>query len=390
MRSLACRVPARTLTTLVGRALLAGVLASGVSGAAHAGGNDDGSDYLKVFGDFRLRFETDFDSQTRDGSGRDDRSRWRIRARFGAQIDPVPHLSFGFRIRTGPTDAQQSPHFTIWDITGNPNGPNGVVWDKWFAEAKKGNASVWAGRNSFPFWTQNELFWDEDATPAGLAVRYSHSVGGGTLTANGGYFALPDGMKRFIPYLGAGQLVYASELGGVTLTAAAGGFFFDGRSGAENLRNGNGARDYILWVGNLQAKGELAGMPITVGGDFIHNSEDYSAADPDPFTVANRDETDGYVAQITFGRLKVRGDWLAAYYYAHIETLSVNASFAQDDWHRFGSASQTDASDFEGHEFRLAYALGKNVNLLARLYVVDAITSIQDGNRFRLDLNYRF
>jgi hypothetical protein len=83
-------------------------------------------------------------------------------------------------------------------------------------------------------------------------------------------------------------------------------------------------------------------------------------------------------------------DWLLGYYYAHIEILSVNASYAQDDWIRFGSGTQTDASDFEGHEIRLGYALSANINLLARLYLVDAITTRQDGKRFRVDLNWRF
>ena len=57
-------------------------------------------------------------------------------------------------------------------------------------------------------------------------------------------------------------------------------------------------------------------------------------------------------------------------------------------WERQGP--QTDASDFEGHEFRAGYALSANINLLARLYFVEAITTEQDGNRFRLDLNWRF
>jgi hypothetical protein len=30
------------------------------------------------------------------------------------------------------------------------------------------------------------------------------------------------------------------------------------------------------------------------------------------------------------------------------------------------------------------------VNLLARLYVIEAITSVQDGNRFRLDFNWKY
>jgi hypothetical protein len=88
--------------------------------------------------------------------------------------------------------------------------------------------------------------------------------------------------------------------------------------------------------------------------------------------------------------LKERNDWLLGYYYAHVETFSVNASYAQDDWFRFGSGPQTDSSDYEGHEIRAGYAISKYINLLARLYFVDAITTEQDGNRFRLDLNWRF
>ena len=44
----------------------------------------------------------------------------------------------------------------------------------------------------------------------------------------------------------------------------------------------------------------------------------------------------------------------------------------------------------EGSELRFAYALEKNMNLVARLYLVEAITTGEDGSRFRLDLNYTF
>ena len=91
-----------------------------------------------------------------------------------------------------------------------------------------------------------------------------------------------------------------------------------------------------------------------------------------------------------WGQLRERHDWLLGYYYAYIETFAVNASYAQDDWHRFGSGTQTDSSDFKGHEFRAAYAISRALNVMARLYFVDAITSGQDASRFRLDLNWRF
>ncbi len=190
--------------------------------------------------------------------------------------------------------------------------------------------------------------------------------------------------------LAAGQLVYTAGIGDVSVTAAGGLFLFDGEAGAEFLRNGNGARDYTIWVGNLQAKTKLREIPVKLGLDLMHNSKDYSASDPDPVTGANRDETDGLVANITVGQLKKSGDWLGAYYYAYLEAFSLNASYGQDDWIRWGSGAQTDSSDFKGHEFRLAYAIESYANLVARLYLVDAITSVQDGKRFRIDFNIKF
>jgi hypothetical protein len=176
----------------------------------------------------------------------------------------------------------------------------------------------------------------------------------------------------------------------VAMTFAGGVYVIDGEAGSENLLNGNGNRDYILWVGNAQVKFNETRLPITLGVDIMHNSEDYSLADPDPFTVKNRNQDDGYVLSVLAGKSGASGDWLAGYYYAHLETLAVNASYAQDDWMRWGTANQTNASNFKGHEFRMGVTLTKKLNLLARLYLVDAITSVEDGMRFRIDLNYEF
>jgi hypothetical protein len=44
----------------------------------------------------------------------------------------------------------------------------------------------------------------------------------------------------------------------------------------------------------------------------------------------------------------------------------------------------------EGHELRFGWAFDPKMNLMARLYIADAITTVEDGNRFRIDFNYRF
>ena len=340
---------------------------------------------FKISGDFRARAEADFDSERASGSERDDRNRLRIRARVGLDYAASNVFSLGLRLRSGSDDSHQSPHITVLDFDDNDTGDADFNFDKWFLNAKGRGAWAWIGRNSLPFWKQNELFWDDDATPAGLGFGFETAAGSGRLSFSGGYFSLPVGMREFSGTLAAVQAVFA----GKRFTVAGGLLDIDADPAdddAARLLRGNGHRDYSIWVGSLQAKrGEW-----TLGVDLLHNAESYLPDDPDPFTATHRDQTDGLVLSVRYGGLEAEGDWLAAVYYAEIEAFAVNASYAQDDWVRWGSATETRGSDMEGTELRFAYALEKNVNLVARLYLVEAITTREDGSRFRLDLNYRF
>jgi len=372
------------------RAILGTLLLLAPTWAAHAGIGlaDDGR--LTLSGDFRLRFEADWDSQRANGSERDDRNRARIRGRLGLTYKATDAWTLGLRARTGSRDSQQSPHITIYDFDDNPKGDRDALFDKWYVGFQSKRTRVWAGRNGFPFWRPHEIFWDDDVTPVGVALSYDPVVGDSKLTFTGGYFKLPDGAVDFGPEMGAAQLVYSTSTGAPDFTVAGGFYSIRGTDDIEHLRRGNGSRDYSIWTGNLQARLASGKHPFTLGLDLLYNSESYSADDPDPFTAANHDQTDGWSAYASWGATKKKGDWLLAVFYAHIETLALNASYAQDDWVRWGSATQTDSSDFEGFELRAVHALGKKMNLVARLYLVDAITSGQNGNRFRLDYNMKF
>ncbi len=361
-----------------------GLLISSAAGAAIFEKNG-----FKITGDFRARAEADFDSQRASGAERDDRNRIRIRARLGLDYAATEVFSFGLRLRSGSDDSHQSPHITVLDFDDNDTGDADFNFDKWFLKAKSelpsGETWAWIGRNSLPFWKQNELTWDDDVTPAGIGLGFKTAAGKGRLAVNGGYFSLPVGMQELAGNLATTQLVFS----GKSFTVAAGLLDFDANpadADAGRLLRGNGLRDYSIWVGSLQ--GKLGKW--TLGADVLHNDESYSPNDPDPFTAAHHDQTDGLVLSVKYGGLKAKGDWLAAYTYAEIETFAVNASYAQDDWVRWGSATKTRGSDMEGSELRFAYALERNVNLIARLYLVEAITTREDGSRFRLDFNYKF
>jgi hypothetical protein len=356
--------------------------------------DDDGK--LAFSGDFRFRLEHDFDSQRGDGSERADRLRARVRARLALTYKASDSLTFGLRLRSGSDFSQQSPHVTLYDFDDNDTGDAHFNFDKSYLRAKKGKGWAWAGRNSLPIWKPNELFWDDDVTPIGVGFGWNNEISDrGTLSLNGGLVSLPVGMQEFSGKMAMGQLVYSGKTaGGVGLTLAGGGFFVTANEGdpdAGGLRRGNGMRDYQILVANVRAKlPDVGGRPLSLGFDYMTNAESYRATDPDPFTAANRDETDGYDAYLSWGGTSNKGDWRLGIWWAHIETLAVVASYAQDDWVRWGSATQTDSSDLEGFELRAARGLGGGQAIVARLYLVEAITSGQDGSRFRIDYNFKF
>lgn len=349
----------------------------------------DNNTNLNFYGDLRLRYELDWDSHTPAGALRDDRNRARIRARAGFNYQLADEWSVGSRVRTGDSRSQQSPHLTFANDEG-PKDRLDFVADRYFIQYKGHGFTSWAGRNLFPFWQQNELFWDEDVTPTGLAGSYERTLGEGLLTGTLGAFYLPDGGYDLNGQMLAGQVKYSLPIERSQLSVAGGAYFMNGETGANNLRNRNGARDYLIGMASAQWSIPIWNLPFTLGADLLQNFEDYNAADVAPFPAKTTDQTFGYVLSAYVGQLKKRNDWIIGYSYAHIETFAVNASYAQDDWIRFGNGIQTDASDFEGHEVRLGYAISNNINLLARLYLVEAITTGQDGKRFRLDLNWRF
>ena len=356
----------------------------------------DDAGKLIVFGDFRGRLEADWDSHRSNGSERDDRNRLRIRLRAGLEYKANEKISFGFRMRSGSDDSQQSPHITVLDFDDNDTGDAHFNLDKWYFKYSTGNVSAWLGRNSLPFWKADELMVDDDVTPAGLGFTYKADP----ITLNAGYFSNPAGMQNFTGNTGVAQIVWNTALGDTKFVFAGGVLAIDADPNNSNnglLLDNNGARDYTIWVGNVQASLQAMNRPLKLNLDLFHNSENYSASDPDTFTAFHRDETDGYVVSARIGDTDDRGHWLFGYYYSHIETLALNNSLSQDDWVRWGNATQTRASNFEGSEFRAAVGLGSKMNVVARLYVVDGIklrsaTSLdtEDGNRLRIDFNWKF
>ncbi len=375
-------------TTLLGAALCGAASLTTASGLAADAAQP--ASPLTISGDLRLRYEWDWDSQNGAGVARNDRDRARYRARASIGYKLSSDWTFGARARTGNRDSQQSPHLTFSANDNLTDDFEGAL-DRYYLQYKKGPVTAWGGRNTTPFWQQNEMFWDEDVTPTGIAGSYDLKLEQGTLTTTAGAFHLPDGMTDLNGTLVGGQVKYGRPVDTAQFTLAAGLYSLDGKRGATNLRNRNGVRGYLLGVLSAQWAAPLAtGRTLTAGADLIKNFEDYSATDALPFAPRHARETNGYVFSLLYGQLKNPHDWQIGWFYAHIETFAVNAAYSQDDWARFGSATQSDVTDFKGHELRATYVITRNINAQLRFFDVDAITSVQDGKRLRIDLNWKF
>ena len=340
---------------------------------------------LKLYGDFRFRTEMDRNSMKTNGSLRDDRDRMKYRLRFGFKYMVDNHFEFGGRIRSGNPLNQQSPHVTL----GKEFHSDAFSIDKAYLKAKTDDGLwAWVGKNGMPFWEQNELLWDEDVNPEGVALGGKFKMGeSAKLVPVFGYFIAGHAGKKFGDdnKLIMAQLKYSGAMGDNTLTFSSG--YIAGKD-IPDKPDGTGTYllDYGIWATSLQFKLKKAG--IIIGADFFKNLQDYKGnAD---MNDVYEDQTSGYVASISYHIKKIQ----LAYYYAHIEKFAVVDFLAQDDWVRWGNGNYTRSSNFEGHEFRVKYKINKKFNTVLRAYLIDGIVTtgkaLETGTRIRLDFDVKF
>ncbi len=355
---------------------------------------------FRGYGDFRVRVEQDWNSLKGDGTKRDDRLRLRYRIRGGIEATIDDNFSVVVAARSGPDDSQQFPHTTIIDFDGGDSGPYEFNLDHWYLQYQNGGLKAWVGRNEFSFWHQDELFVYDNVTYPGVGLSYDHKLGKADLTWNFNAVALPVGMKAASGHGVLGQVVYHRNFTKRGFTLAAGFFGMkadpDNTEGQRLLLTENNTRDYSIVDLEVQYRSEIFGKPYYVGVDYTRNLENYDNEPVGSFSEFHKNDLDGYVAEVVWGD-RGDGDFQFGYYYAYLEALTVNSSYIADDWVRWGNSVQIRATNLKGSEFRLRYTIKQNMNIISRLFFVDAIdllepgdTTKETGDRLRIDFNISF
>lgn len=353
---------------------------------------------LDFTSDFRFRVEHDWNGLRVDGTSSDDRSRLRYRFRFGLNYTLDKYSSFGARIRSGRLDDQQGPHVTL----GGNNGEFGLVsigLEKLFYQFEAKGVKAWIGKNTLPLKKLNELFWNDNVFPEGVALKYSpyNSDEGilNTLAFNAGHFIIQSSgqtfdQDRFLQFFQFEINLFENRL---SLFPA----FYAFRN-LGNIPDGQHTFELDYSIVHLGAEVKILDKPtLSVGLEYYSNMEDYS--DQQSILSEFQGQTQGGVVSAKFGDLKKKGDWQFQLYYAHLQRFAVVDYFAQNDWVRWDyfsqNASGSRITNFQGFEFRIGYLIKKNFNLILRAYMVEALVSLKDefderGNRVRLDLNIKF
>lgn len=294
---------------------------------------------VSIFGDMRVRYEGVFDDTTiGDNHGR-------FRLRLGLKKSFGNFASLTFRGASGSEAIPTSPNQTF---TGNFT-PKSFNIDQAYGVLRPAeNFEILGGKMPTPFFA-TDLLWDGDLNPEGLAQKIHTTVGRQDVSLIFGQFIFNSSAAAEDGYLLGFQAVTAHEFQegsrvtvapAVTQIIRPNATLVVGLNG--NLTNAAGtALNSDFQIVNIPVRFETAmksGTPISVDFDYAHNHGAKS--------FNGKTYGDGYLAEVSAGRAKKRGDWMAKYRYARIEPDAVLSAFNDSDF---------SFTDTKGHRVRLNY-----------------------------------
>lgn len=357
------------------------------------------ADSLKFKGDLRYRYEAIQDDAKTDASGDTyTRERNRIRARLGAEANLAEPLKAGLELSTGGADP----------VSGNQTLGEGfdkeeirlslayVDYAPFDEKAYKLNAI--AGKMNNPFVSlPDDLVWDGDVTPEGLALKGQLVNDFATLLANAGYLWVQERSAEDDLMLYAGQVAAKIQLPKEAAFTLGGAIYsyqdiqghdvvdWEDQNNAYGNRTVAGsvagdttnrawASEFTPVVGFAQLDIRVAGLPVAVFGQYLSNID----AD---------DQDQGRLAGITLGKAKEVKSWELGYSYSELEQDAVVGFLTESD--RWGGGT-----DGNSHRVYGKYQLAKNVQLggtyLTGERKIADPTKTSDYDRLQIDLAVKF
>lgn len=344
---------------------------------------------MKISGDLRYRYEG-IDSENNGKRGASV-NRNRLRARIGLYDKINDEVDLGFRLATGSNNDPVSTNQTEQDAFSKKSVWIDQAYFDWHPKGIKGFDFV-GGKMPQPFYRvgNNQLIWDDDLNPEGLAVKYQLPVSDSLKAyVNGGGFWVghPDtadaadtslwGIQGYLKntfenkdYLLGGMSYYTygniKDQRDVTSLWRASNFFGNTSVGGEYKYG------YNIVEGFAEYGTKIADYPVAVFGSYAQNTE------------APSGKSDGWLIGTTFNKAKDPGSWQIGYDYRDLDSDAVVGQFSDSD---FGGGG----TNAKGHRFNLTYQLAKNFQA-GLTYFLDKKKNATDDDyrRLQADLIFKF
>jgi hypothetical protein len=306
---------------------------------------------VQLFGDFRYRHE-----QTNDTSGSEQRDRNRIRARLGLKATVNEEVDAIFRIATGSSETPTASNQSLDDSFSSKK-----IWLDWayfdYHPVSMPGLNVYGGKMKQPFYTvgNNEVIWDSDVSPEGLAATYTFNIDSASTAAiSGGGFWLDERAGDADTSMWALQGLLRHNfneeqhiLGGVSWYDLGN---IENRTASGVNLNGNtdnGAGGYEFDYNIIEAFAEygfaIAGMPSAVYGAYVEN------------TAADGGQNNAFLVGMRLNKMSKKiGSWEVFYNYSEVDPDAVFAGLTDADIFLGGTGGK-------GHELGFQYMLQKNV-----------------------------
>lgn len=344
---------------------------------------------VNLYGDFRYRYEY-IDAE---GSS-SDQHRNRIRARVGLKGKVNDEMTFNVRIASGSED----PVSTNQTLDGGFSSKD--IWlDRAYLQWEPASMSGWTwlfGKMGNPFYKAggNQLIWDDDLNPEGIAAQYAANLNDNTgLFVNAGgmwveesssnadasLWGLQAGLEHALNddskfTWGGSYYKYGNVKGSKT--------FYDVEDGFGNTTYTDDAGDqaymfdYELAELFAEYGTKLGKTPASFYGNYVVN------------TASGVSEDTGWLVGTKLGKAKNPGTWDFGYEYRDLEADAVVGVFTDSDFIGGGTGGK-------GHKFSTSYAIAQNATLGAT-YFMSQRDGDGDGNinddydRFQFDLMVKF
>lgn len=338
---------------------------------------------VKISGDLRYRHES-IDSES---SGKRDqgRHRHRIRARLGLEGKINDEWDVGFRIASGSSD----PSSTNQSLDNGFSSKDlwlDLAYFNWHPVAIEG-LNAYGGKMKNPFYKvgKNQLIWDSDLNPEGIAAKYVMPFGEhDKLYINGGGFWAEEsgsgidqslwGAQTYLKHnfenkdylvAGASYFDYGNTKGQATI--------YDSTDSYGNSVDSSGryANDYDIVEGFVEYGFKVADRPMAVFGNYIQN------------VASTASEDTGWLIGCKLNKAKKPGSWELSYNYRDLEADAVIGVFSDSDFIGGGTNGK-------GHQFGLKYQLAKNLQAALTYFLNERGSNDDDYKRLQADLIFKF